>query len=64
MITTQKEKAFAGELKQLMDKYKVRIEVTENYNSESEVIEITGHKFVGPDIEISIDDFELYRSIS
>ncbi len=64
MITTQKEKAFASELKLLMAKYSVRIEVSENYNSESEVIEITDRKFVGPDIDITIDDLEIYRIFS
>jgi hypothetical protein len=64
MITTQKEKAFAGELKELMKKHGVRIEADENYNSATEQIEVIGRKFVGPDIDVSIDDFEFWRSTS
>ena len=77
MITTQKEKAFAGELKELMRKHGVRIEEdkTENYEEsyEEELITDTkvktieikmNHKFVGPDIDVLVEDFELWRNVA
>ena len=74
MIITKKEKAFAGELKELMKKYGVRIEedIIENHeewtdvcDDSHEVTEITtNYRFSGPDIDVTVDEFELWRNIS
>ena len=77
MITTQKEKAFAGELKELMQKHGVRIEEdkTENYEEYYEdgtltdtKIETTetkiNYRFSGPDIDVLVEDFELWCNVA
>jgi hypothetical protein len=74
MITTQKEKAFAAELKELMEKHGVRIEEdgTENheewiddFDDSHEVTEIkTSYRFSGPDIDVAIEDFNIWLNIS
>ncbi len=75
MITTQNEKAFAKDLKELMKKHGVSIEEDkkENYEEWRDVLDdglnqITGtetnYRFSGPSIDIAIADFEIYRRIS
>jgi hypothetical protein len=66
MITTQKEKAFASELKELMEKHGVRIEKEkQDIDDEFNVIgTASDYRFSGHDIDVAIEDFELWRNIS